>query len=100
MLGDGLPQEVIALLRTIAVEPRKSPHLLHGLLHGLDDRWGQRPGHIPDRQLDDPGLRVGGGIDRDAPGYLRKQVAAGQLLIVLIDLYHGTNSFVWQFLRS
>ena len=79
MLCDGLPQKGIALLRAVAVEALKGAHLIHCPVHRLDDRRGQRTGHVADGQLDDPGLGVGGGVDGDPPGDLGEEIAAGQL---------------------
>ena len=79
MLCDGLPQKGIALLRAVAVEALKGAHLIHCPVHRLDDRRGQRTGHVADGQLDDLGLGMGGGVGGDAPGHLGKQIAAGQL---------------------
>ena len=79
MLRDGLPQEGVALLRAVAVEALKGAHLVHRLVHRLDDRGGQGTGHVADGQLDDLGLGVGGRIGGDPPGDLREEIAAGQL---------------------
>ena len=96
VLGDGLPQEVVALLGAVTVEALKGAHLGNGLVHGLNDRGGQRAGHVADGQLDDLGLRMGGGVDGDPPGHLGKQVAAGELQEVLIYLCHMLHSFFRQ----
>ena len=78
-LGDGLPQEGIALLGAVAMEALIGPLLVHRLVHGLYHGGDQGAGHVADGQLDDLGLGMGGGVGGDAPGHLGKQIAAGQL---------------------
>ena len=78
-MRNGLTQEGIALLRTIAVEALGGAHLVHSLVHGLNYGGNQGAGHIADGQLGDRRLGMGGSIGGNAPGHLRKQIAAGQL---------------------
>ena len=89
VLGNGLPQEVVALLRAIAVEALEGAHLGDGLVHSLDDSRGQGAGHVADGQPDDLGAGVGGGVGGDPAVDLGEEVAAGQLQIVLVDVGHG-----------
>ena len=61
------------------MEARIGPLLVHRLVHGLHHGGDQGAGHVADGQLDDLGLRMGGGVGGDTPGHLGKQIAAGQL---------------------
>ena len=88
-LGNGLPQEIVALLGTVAVEALKGTHLIHRLVHGFNDSGGQRPGHITDAQTDHLGLGVLGGVSGQTAGDLRKQIAAGQLEEILVHFGHS-----------
>ena len=90
--GNGLPQELVALLRAIAAEALHGPHLVHRPMHSLEHGGNQRPGHIAYGQLDNRRLRMGGSVGVDAPGHLRKEVAARQLQKVFIDFYHGGSA--------
>ena len=56
VLQDGLAQEVVALLRTVATESLGGGHLVDSLVHGLDDGRTQRLCHIADAQGNDISL--------------------------------------------
>ena len=100
VLGNGLPQEVVALLRAVAVEPLGGGHLVHRPVHGGGDGGGQRPGHVADAQPDQLPVRVGLAVGGHPPGDLGKQIAAGQLVVIGIDVCHGALSFVLNWIFS
>ena len=84
---DGLLEEVVALLRTVAVEAFLGAHLIDRLVHGLDDSRCKRQGDIADAQADHLLIRIclleftlfacNGG----------EQVAVLQVLIILVNVH-------------
>ena len=53
VLHDGLTQKQIALFGTVAMKTFLHRHVVHGLVHGLDDSGTQRPCHIAYAEADD-----------------------------------------------
>ena len=87
-VGDFLPQEIIAKLRTIAAEGCGFRLFSDGLVQGGDDAGRQRPGHIANAQTDDRTVRIGSGERTDALGDVGEQVAAGQAGVVFVNSGH------------
>ena len=58
VLQDGLAQEVVALLGSVATEAVGGGHLVNGTVHGLDDGGAERLGDVADAERDDVGLGV------------------------------------------
>ena len=81
-------QEIIALLRAVAAESLSLPHLRHGLLHGFYANLRQRPGNIAYPQADYISLRMLLLISCHTAAYFRKEVAAGQFQVIVIDCRH------------
>ena len=57
VLRDGLAQEVVALLRAVAMKSAGSGHLVDGLVHGLSDSRAQGLGDVANAERDD--IRLG-----------------------------------------
>ena len=53
VLQNGLTQEVVAMLRTVAAKGLLVRHLVDGLVHGLNHRRAKRLCHIADAKADD-----------------------------------------------
>ena len=87
--GDGLAQEVVALLRAVTAEPGHGAHLVHSLVEGLDACRRQRVGDIADAQLDHLALGVGGLEGGHPLGDVGEQVGGLELEIVFVHLQHG-----------
>ena len=92
MLHNGTAEEIIALLRAVAVEGFGVRLLLHSGVEGLDNGRRQGPGHVTDGELDDFPVRVGLAVSTDAPGHLAEEIAAGQLQVVVVDVCHENHS--------
>ena len=60
VLQDGITQEIVTLLRTVAAESLAGSHLVGSLMDGFNDGGCQRLGYITDAQTDHINLRVGG----------------------------------------
>ena len=54
----GLPQEIVALFRTVSAEGRLASHLFYRIFHRLDNNRRQRKRYIADTQPDDFFLRM------------------------------------------
>ena len=85
VLCNGMAQELVALLRAVALEGLLAGHLVHRFMHGGDDRRDKRQGDVADTHFDELCLRVLRSVGGGAPGDLGEQVAAGQLLIIGVD---------------
>ncbi len=92
MRGDLGEQEVVARVRAVALEGLGARHLVGGLVHGLDHRGGQRPGHVADAEVDQPRLGMSGSESGGAAPDLGKEVAGAQALVVRVDLRHRDPS--------
>ena len=88
MGGDGLPEERVAQIRRVAPEGLEGAHLIHGAVEGADHRLRKRLRHISDTETDDLFVRVRVGVGCHFPRDRREEVAAGQLLVVFINLKH------------
>ena len=87
-LGDGGAQEVVALLGAVAVERLSLRHVLDGGVHGLNDGRRKRARHVTDAHLDELGLGVRLGVRGGAARDFGEQVAAGEFLVIRVDLSH------------
>ena len=81
---NGLAQEVVALFGSIATERRRSSHLVHRLVHGLDNGWAERLGDIAYPQRDDVGLGMRHLESVHFLSDIRKQVVVWQFQKMLI----------------
>ena len=88
MLDDGLAQEIVALLGAVAVEGLCMREVVDGGVHGLDDGGCERARHISDAHLDELDVGMGRGKVGRTMGYLAKQVATGEFLVILVDCGH------------
>ncbi len=91
VLGDGVAQEVVALLRAVAAEGGAVAHFIHRLVHGRADGLGQRLGHIADAAADQAlrGLGIGLREDLHAAGDFGEEVTGFELVVVFVDVGHG-----------
>ena len=87
-LDDGGAQEIVALLRAIAVEGLGLGHVLDGGVHRLDDCRGQRARDVADAHLDELRLGMRLGVRGGTAGDLGEQIAAGEFLVIRVDLSH------------
>ena len=60
VLQDGITQEIVTLLRTVAAESLTGGHLVGSLMNGFNHGGCQRLGNITDAKTDYINLRVGG----------------------------------------
>ena len=91
VFGNGGAQEVVALLGAVAVEVLERSHVVHGGMHGIDNRRRQRAGYVADAHLDHLRLGMRRGVLGGTAGNLGKQVATGKLCVVLVDVGHGKS---------
>ena len=82
---DGLTQEIVALLWSIAMNPLCSRHFVGGLVHRLDDGRCQRLRHIANTQGDDVSLGVHHSEGIDLLGDVGEQIVVLQVQEVNID---------------
>lgn len=92
---DGIAQEVVTVLRTVASERRLDGHLVDGLVHGLDDGRTERARHVANAETDDARLRMQCLVCVYPLGYVDEQVASGQFQIMLIYQCHIYIPFYW-----
>ena len=85
VLQDGLAQEVIALLRAIAVESLGGSHLVDSLMHSLSNGRTQRLGDVADAETDDVGTWVHHLESVDLLGDVGEQVVV--LEVQEVDVY-------------
>ena len=62
--------------------------VVDGGVHGLDDGGCERARHIADAHLDELDVGMGRGKVGRTMGYLAKQVATGEFLVILVDCGH------------
>ena len=79
---NGLAHKVIPLLGTVTSECALLCHLVHSLVHGLDDLGDKRRGHIADSKTDDVGVGVGALVFLDFLGDGREQVTTGKKVVI------------------
>ena len=82
---DGLTQEVVALLGTVATEALGCGHLIDSFVHGLGDCGTQGLGDIADAEADDIGTRVHHLEGIDLLGNVGEQVVL--LQVQEVDIY-------------
>ena len=92
VFGNGLAQEIVALFGPIAAERRAFGQLVDGRMHRLNHGGGKRFGDVADAQANDVRGRVLVAECLHPPADFRKQVAGGQLEIMLIDIGHNRLS--------
>ena len=85
VLDDSLAKKVVATLRTIATEGSLYCHLIHCLVHRLDDGRAERLGYVADAQTDYSLLRVGNLVGLHLLCDVGKQVIVGQLQEMFIN---------------
>ncbi len=85
---DGVEQEIVALLGTVAAKGLFVRHLVGGSLDRVDDGRGQGQHHIADAQTDDARCRVRRRIGPHPLANLGEEVASLQFLVVRVDLGH------------
>ncbi len=85
VLDDGLTEEVVASLRTVATECGLHCHLIHCLVHCLDDGRAERLGNVADTQADNSLLRVGNLVGVHLLCDVGKQVIVSQLQEMFIN---------------
>ena len=78
-LDDGGAQEIVALLRAVAVEGLGLGHVHGGC---------ERARHISDAHLDELRLGMRLGVRGGTAGDLGEQIAAGKFLVIRVDLSH------------
>jgi hypothetical protein len=88
VLGDGLAEEVVPLLRAVAAERLALRHLIDGRVHGRDAGGRQRLGDVADAEPDHLGLRVRVGVGLHAARDLGEQVAGLELEVMVVDAGH------------
>ena len=85
VLQDGLAQEIVTLLRTVATESLSGRHLVDSLVHGLSDGRTQWLGDIADAEADNVGTRVHHLEGIDLLGNVSEQVIV--LEVQEVDVY-------------
>ncbi len=88
VFADGLAQEIVALLRAVAVEGLGPRHVVDCRVHGLDHGGRERARDVADAHLHQLDIRVRLLERLRAPRYLGEKVAAGQLRVVLVHVGH------------
>ena len=88
-MGDLGQQELVAGVRTVALERLGARQLVGRVVERADHRGRQGLGHIADAEVDEPDVRV-----RVAEGLrplpdLGEEIARPQALVVLVDFRHG-----------
>jgi len=79
VFGNGFPQKLIALFRTIAAEGLPTAHFPNGLVHGLADGLRQRLRNISDTKSDEGSIGMSLGKSRYTTADFRKQIAGPEL---------------------
>ena len=85
VLDDSLTEEVVASFRTVAAEGSLYGHLIHCLVHRLDDGRAEGLGYITDAQTDNSLFRVGNLVSVYLLCDVGKQVIASQLQEMFIN---------------
>ena len=85
VLQNGLAQEVVALLRTIAVESLSGAHLVGSLVHRLNHGRTQRLGDVTNTHGDDVGLGVHHFEGVHLLGNICKQIVAWQFQEMFVN---------------
>ena len=85
VLDDSLTEEVVASFRTVASEGSLHGHLIHCLVHRLDDGRAEGLGYITDAQTDNSLFRVGNLVRVYLLCDVGKQVIVSQLQEMFIN---------------
>ena len=87
ILGNGRPQPLIALFRSVALEGAPHGHLIHRLVQSGDHSSREGFGHIADAAPNQPGSRCRVGvIERlHPPSDFRKQITRLELEIIVVE---------------
>ena len=100
VFGDGVAQEIVALLRAIATEGGAVAHFIDGLVHGRAHGLWQRFGHVADAAADQAFGRLGVGLGENphATGDFGEEVTGFELVVVFVDVGHGRGKgrAVWR----
>lgn len=88
MIHDGLPQEKIALFRTIAAEGFLMRHFIDSLVHGFNYGRCQRLRHIADAEGNDLCLRMAFLISRRSFFHFCKQIGTLKIQVCFITMCH------------
>ena len=93
---DGGAEEVVALLRTIAAERGAIRHFIDGLVHGGNDRAGQRLRDVANAAANEAlgglGIRVGESLHAAAD--LGEEIAGFELEVIVIEISHNQSSVI------
>ena len=79
MPRDGLAQEIVALLRTVAAKGGPTGHLIDGTVERFNNGGAERLCHITDAERDDIGLWILLPERFNLFGNLGKQIVAGEV---------------------
>ena len=93
MLADGVDEEVIAVIRAVAVERLLHAHFADCLVHRVDDGGCQRAGDVADAQTDDVRIGMRGAVRLHAASDFRKQVRPRQAGKIIVDMKHNYLPF-------
>ena len=93
MLADGVDEEVIAVIRAVAVERLLHTHFADRLVHRFDDGGCQRAGDVADAQTDDVRIGMRGAVRLHAASDFRKQVRPRQTGKIIVDMKHSYLPF-------
>ena len=90
---NGFLQEIITLLRTVAVEGLLLALLVNGCMHGVNGNLRQRQGDITDAQTDDLLVRMCCGVVRNLLRNRGEQIALRDVGKIMIHFHRFQNSF-------
>ena len=96
VFDDGLAQELIAVLRTVAAERLGAAHLVHGAVQCFDDGGCQGSSDVTDAHADDGGFGVCLLIGCDFLGDVRKKIVLLEFQEVFVESYHDLR-LLWLF---
>ena len=88
MGDDGIDEEVVAVLRTIAAESLSVGTFIHRTVHRLDGSIRQWSGHITDAKTNEVGFGMQGFIFVHLLGNLSEEITLGELLVVCVCANH------------
>ena len=96
VVGDGVAEEVVALLRAITFEGFGNALFVDGVMHGVADGFGEGFGDVADAAADEAFGTLGVGFieDFDATGDFREEVSGFQLEVVFVDVGHGVGGMM------
>lgn len=96
VVGDGVAEEVVALLGAITFEGFGNALFVDGIVHGIADGFGEGFGDITNAASDEAFGTLGVGFieDFDATGDFREEVSGFQLEVVFVDVGHGVGGMM------